>query len=359
MRGYHDYLLLGLFTDLEPAGDAVAGLRGLGIRDDQITVMSNTPFAPSTIGRRRPTVRLVMFGALGALSGFLIGIFLTVGTPVLYPLDVSGQPLIPVPPSIIILFEYTLLSAMVFAFVRFMFDAQSPPMWDRIYDPRLTEDATGVLVGVNSAQAGPAEEVLRESGAQGLRRLDESSLPYRIGLDLARLRGWAVWGTVIAGSLIGIGILLVFAFGAIQFIYPDQMVTQPSVGYEQGPRLAAPTEAVPIQGPALVEGQPASEPLPATAASRERGATLFRINCVLCHGPAGRGDGPLAGFFQPPPADLLGPVVQSLPVTEIYRVISLGRGTMLSLAENLDPGERWDVVQLIKPASQPTPAATP
>ncbi len=359
MRGFDDYLVLALFRELGPVGDAIDRLRGLGIRDDKIEVLSPIPYPPSTLGRRKPPNRLVEFAAYGAASGFLIGIFLTVGTTNLYPLDQSGQPLVPVPPSIVVIFEYLMLFALAFTFVRFMYESRSPGTWDQIYDPRLTEDAIGILVGVDSRRLDRAERALIDSCAYHLQRLDESGLRFRLRRELAGLRSLGVWTGLVAASLIGIGVLGVFAYGAIQFIYPDQMVTQQSVGYQEGPRLAAPTEAVPIQGPALIDGQPATGQPPPTTASRERGAILYRINCALCHGPEGRGDGPLSAFFSPRPADLLGPVEQTLPPSEIYRVITLGRGIMPSLAENLDAGERWDIIQLIKPAPEPTPTGTP
>lgn len=36
----------------------------------------------------------------------------------------------------------------------------------------------------------------------------------------------------------------------------------------------------------------------------EEGRRLFVENCALCHGPSGRGDGPVAEGLKPPPADL-------------------------------------------------------
>ncbi len=39
----------------------------------------------------------------------------------------------------------------------------------------------------------------------------------------------------------------------------------------------------------------------------DRGAQVFAAYCAVCHGPAGKGDGPAAAALAPPPSDLTGP----------------------------------------------------
>lgn len=45
-------------------------------------------------------------------------------------------------------------------------------------------------------------------------------------------------------------------------------------------------------------------PVPAEAQSIVAGQALYEQHCLLCHGPAGKGDGPAARALNPPPADL-------------------------------------------------------
>lgn len=40
-----------------------------------------------------------------------------------------------------------------------------------------------------------------------------------------------------------------------------------------------------------------------TPAVLEQGRTLYKTNCAACHGETGKGDGPGAGVFKPPPRD--------------------------------------------------------
>jgi mono/diheme cytochrome c family protein len=141
---------------------------------------------------------------------------------------------------------------------------------------------------------------------------------------------------------------LLFAYAVVVIPLPNQMVEQLSTGHQQGPRLAAHVRAVPVQGPVLVAGSPASLPVPATTDSLQRGQTLFANNCVLCHGQDGKGAGRLSGYFPLPPADLTSERVQSLSDQQIFLVITQGWGLMPSIAENLLTGERWDVVNHVR-----------
>jgi mono/diheme cytochrome c family protein len=119
------------------------------------------------------------------------------------------------------------------------------------------------------------------------------------------------------------------------------------VAYIEGPRLAAPAASVPLQGPVLIAGQPGSNPIPVTDDSLQRGQVLYDLYCALCHGKEGDGSGPVGTFFSPAPADLTVERVRGLSDSELYLTLSLGQGSMPSLAENLNMVERWDVINYL------------
>jgi mono/diheme cytochrome c family protein len=144
------------------------------------------------------------------------------------------------------------------------------------------------------------------------------------------------------------------AYDVIELPIPTQMDSQVSIAYVEGPRRAAPEGAIPVQGPAFIGGRPASEPLPPTNASLQRGAILFDINCALCHGEAGEGNGPLADYFTPHPANLSDEEVQSMPSNTLFQIISYGRGMMPGLYENLTPEDRWDVINHVRTLAKGT-----
>ena len=101
--------VLGLYHEATSTADTIDRLRELGVPDDALTVMSGVPYTPEMLGRRPIYERLVPYALLGALGGLLAALFLTVVTPYLYPIEVGGQPLVPGPPTIIIVFELSLI----------------------------------------------------------------------------------------------------------------------------------------------------------------------------------------------------------------------------------------------------------
>ena len=48
---------------------------------------------------------------------------------------------------------------------------------------------------------------------------------------------------------------------------------------------------------------PPAKAVTAAPAVLDRGRALYKANCVACHGESGKGDGPGAGVFKPPPRD--------------------------------------------------------
>jgi copper transport protein len=94
-------------------------------------------------------------------------------------------------------------------------------------------------------------------------------------------------------------------------------------------------------------------PFPPTAASIAVGQRLYAQRCVPCHGPAGRGDGPLAPGLRPPPADL----VQHVPLhadPDLFASIHDGiAGTaMAPFGGQMTAEEIWHTVNYLKTLGQ-------
>ena len=61
--------------------------------------------------------------------------------------------------------------------------------------------------------------------------------------------------------------------------------------------LAVGVIAIPLLGAALGAATARA------AGDAENGQAIFKLNCVTCHGPTGKGDGPVGKALDPPPRD--------------------------------------------------------
>lgn len=85
-----------------------------------------------------------------------------------------------------------------------------------------------------------------------------------------------------------------------------------------------------------------SSPVPEVAATD--GEELYRNYCAVCHGAEGRGDGPAASSFDPPPPDLTDAErMQQLTDERMLEVLSSGSGAMSGFGSMLT-GEELDAV---------------
>lgn len=89
-------------------------------------------------------------------------------------------------------------------------------------------------------------------------------------------------------------------------------------------------------------------PVPATAESVARGASLYKTNCAVCHGEGGRGDGPVGRKFDPAPVDLSKDYTQSQADGQLFFTLTRGRVAMPFYRDALSQQERWDVVNYVK-----------
>jgi mono/diheme cytochrome c family protein len=112
------------------------------------------------------------------------------------------------------------------------------------------------------------------------------------------------------------------------------------------------------RGPADVAAQtgpwvaPESEktkknPLPADKKTIEQGEKVAKINCVSCHGPLGKGNGPAAIALNPKPADWTSKAVQDDTDGELFWKISTGRGAMPAW-RHLPEKDRWALVRYVR-----------
>jgi len=89
-------------------------------------------------------------------------------------------------------------------------------------------------------------------------------------------------------------------------------------------------------------------PVPVNATTIALGQKLFVNNCMICHGPGGKGDGPGAAALEKKPADLPARVRSGETDGELFWKITEGRSPMISWKGSLSETQRWELVNYIK-----------
>jgi len=166
-----------------------------------------------------------------------------------------------------------------------------------------------------------------------------------IGVIIRRL------ALVFLAAALAFGVTLLFSYDVIKIDWPSFMEIQPSFRQMEHP-LPPPARSIPIEGPVYIPNSQVlpQNPMKADDASIARGKELFTINCQLCHGETGEGDGPISPFLlKYKPANLAGPLIKAFPDGQIFMTITNGvPERMPPLNENLTVTERWDVVNYVR-----------
>jgi len=94
-----------------------------------------------------------------------------------------------------------------------------------------------------------------------------------------------------------------------------------------------------------------ANPLKKSLANYKRGEDRYQIFCAPCHGVTGKGNGNVVG---PSPRYLMNPTpltqerVVNFTDGQLYHVITVGKGVMSSYAAQIEPEDRWKLIQYIR-----------
>ncbi len=141
---------------------------------------------------------------------------------------------------------------------------------------------------------------------------------------------------------------------------PKKEAEKPKVAEPVAPAVVAPPVAAPpVTAPAVAAGPnlPWATDFPVELSSDmlELGKKKFEINCSVCHGYGGDGDGlvhrraeQLQQGYWLPPTSMHEQRVREQAVGNIFYTISQGKGKMASYAAVLTPKERWAIVMYVR-----------
>ena len=89
-------------------------------------------------------------------------------------------------------------------------------------------------------------------------------------------------------------------------------------------------------------------PIAADDKSRAIGKAVFEKQCLSCHGPNGKGDGPAAKDLNPKPHNLGAPNVVAQTDGALFWKITEGKKPMPTFEKLLSEDERWHVINYVR-----------
>lgn len=157
--------IYGLYSDPYVAQRAVDNLRSAGVSDGDITVISSEPFEQFEFGHRDAKTAMPWIAAAAALFGMVASYYLLGVSQMSWPLKTSGMPIVPLWTNLIIIFEMTMLSAIIATVITLLITAGLPSRGGKLYDPEVSDGY--ILVGVeNPSDAPRLESALAIDGAR-------------------------------------------------------------------------------------------------------------------------------------------------------------------------------------------------
>jgi len=140
--------IYGLYNDPHVAQQAVDNLRAAGVADADITVISSEPFDHFEFGHRDAKTAMPWIAAGAGAVGLVLTYYLLGLSQRSWPLVTSGMPIVPNWTNLIIIFEMTMLSAIIATVITLLVSAGIPNRGGRMYDAEVSDGY--ILVGVEN-----------------------------------------------------------------------------------------------------------------------------------------------------------------------------------------------------------------
>ena len=166
--------LYALYSDPDAAQLAVNSLKtaggSLGIGARQIVVVTAEPYDGYDFSDEHSQTRIFLLASLGGICGALFGLWFTRFTQLGYPLPTGGMPLAPRWTNGIIIYEMTMLGAILTTLITLLVTAQLPHFGPSLSDPAIWHGK--ILVGVTDPPENARAELekhFRRAGASEIK----------------------------------------------------------------------------------------------------------------------------------------------------------------------------------------------
>lgn len=151
--------IYALYPDGNTAQQAVNRLRAAGCADRDITVLSSQPMEHYEFGQRDSKTWMWWIACAGGLTGLASAFGIAWVTEMWWPMNVGGLPTFAWWPNLIVMFELTMLGAILATVVTLVVTARLG-RGKGLYDPAVSDGK--ILVGVEDAsgRSGAIESAL-------------------------------------------------------------------------------------------------------------------------------------------------------------------------------------------------------
>jgi len=151
--------IYALYPDGHSAQQAVDGLRAAGVSDTDISVISAQPMEDFEFGHMNSRSYIWYFACLGGIVGFAIATWLARLTETSWPVVTGGMPIVSWWPNLIIMFEMTMLGAILATVITLIVTAGLGRRRPVLYDPEVTNGK--ILVGVENPKESSIPDLQR------------------------------------------------------------------------------------------------------------------------------------------------------------------------------------------------------
>lgn len=283
-----------------------------------------------------------------------------------YPVVYGGKPYFSFPAYIPLVFEVLVLSASIatvlaMLFVFFKFPNNSHPLHGTEYMKAVSSDKYGILIQADDPKFNEAEVKKYLESVHAVKVIpiywDNEEINHKHKILEPKFILFLVAVAILNSSMV------YFVYNKILYMVPfnwmmdqqKQSAQQHSLIFSDGYGMRQPVEGTIARGflPYEYKGQPdlagqkLLNPIPVSNASLQLGQKKFDTYCSPCHDYHGTGNSRLRGQFPNPPS-LHSEKVRTWSDGRIYAVITEGQNVMPSYATQLNPDERWAVINYIR-----------
>jgi len=137
-----------LYAEPDDVQRAVNNLRTAGLAERDIIVISSEPIEEYEFSHRDKATWLYWIAGAGGVLGLAAATFLVSATSLAWPIRTSNMPIVAWWPNLIVMFEMTMLGAILATVITLLITAEIPKGEPTLYDPEVSDGK--ILVGVEN-----------------------------------------------------------------------------------------------------------------------------------------------------------------------------------------------------------------